>query len=144
MYKDKNKGFTLIELLVVIAIIGILSSVVLASLTTARGKASNASIKADLKGARNQIEVFYDNNSTYANVCADAGLISTLDSTAVAGGAPIGGGAGSWECVSDPVSWAVQSPLKVADSNGDTYWCIDNTGTSKGEAAILNGALSCL
>ncbi|PIQ92152.1 MAG: hypothetical protein COV70_01320 [Parcubacteria group bacterium CG11_big_fil_rev_8_21_14_0_20_39_22] len=60
-----NKGFTLIELLVVIAIIGMLSSVVLASLNSARAKARDARRIADLKQMSTALEFFYDQQGRY-------------------------------------------------------------------------------
>ncbi|OHB18655.1 MAG: hypothetical protein A2749_01165 [Parcubacteria group bacterium RIFCSPHIGHO2_01_FULL_45_26] len=63
----RNKGFTLIELLVVIAIIGILSSVVLASLNNAREKARDARRISDIKNVQLAMELNADdNNGNYA------------------------------------------------------------------------------
>jgi len=60
-----NKGFTLIELLVVIAIIGILSSVILASLNSARLKANDARRASDIKQISTALEFYYDVNNAY-------------------------------------------------------------------------------
>lgn len=66
--KFRNKsgtGFTLIELLVVIAIIGILSSLVLASLNSARTKARDSKRLSDMKQVQIALEFYYDKNGQY-------------------------------------------------------------------------------
>lgn len=62
-----RSAFTLIELLVVIAILGVLSSIVLSSLNSARNKGVDATAKANLEGARVQAEMYYDYNHAYLN-----------------------------------------------------------------------------
>lgn len=64
-YKNRAAGFTLIELLVVIAIIGILASVVLASLNSAREKSRNAAFVSQIKEVQTSIERFYIDNGFY-------------------------------------------------------------------------------
>ena len=54
------RGFTLIELLVVIAIIGVLATVVLASLNTARRKSRDARRISDIKQIQLALELYFD------------------------------------------------------------------------------------
>lgn len=72
--KDR-RGFTLIELLVVIAIIGILSSVVLASLNSARSRARDAERASDIHQMRVALELYYSSNGSYPS-SANAWLYS--------------------------------------------------------------------
>lgn len=62
---NSKRGFTLIELLVVISIIGLLSSIVLASLATARLKAQDASVRGSIYQLRNVAELAFQANGNY-------------------------------------------------------------------------------
>jgi prepilin-type N-terminal cleavage/methylation domain-containing protein len=135
MMKKFNRGFTLIELLVVIAIIGILSSVVLASLNTARGKGADAAVKANLNNIRAQAELVYDTNSSYANVCADNNVVKGISAAASATGATwtsTTNNVAGMACLSAAGTWVAFTPLKAA---ANTWWCVDSSGTAKQETA---------
>ncbi len=72
--KNKSKaGFTLIELLVVIAIIGLLASVVLLALNSARSKSRDAKRIADVRQIASAFELFFNDASAYPTSAAYSG-----------------------------------------------------------------------
>lgn len=137
------RGFTLIELLVVIAIIGILSSVVLASLNTARSKGTDAKIQSEIRSVAVNAEIFYDTyGNTYGTTSA-SGTCTTASSLFQFGNPNIrqiitdlvsATSAGDPACYSSATAFAISHPLT---SQSGVHFCADSTGrTGTSSAAV--------
>lgn len=117
-----RKGFTLIELLVVIAIIGLLSSLAVVSLNSARKKAYNAQIKSDLSQVRNYAAVNFENGDFTTLDLADVTPTITPPACSDA----------SYTLVMNAgfTEWAAYASLCVDEGTG-TLFCVDSTGNAK-------------
>ncbi len=149
----KNRGFTLIELLVVIAIIGILSSVVLASLTTARSRGSSASVQNQLANMRAQAELYYSTtgNNSYGPAqtitpCSSASAGNLFTGTnglgnLITGVRNVVTTSADVQCISTLTAWAVAARDPASTTNS---FCVDSTGASKSvsSASAVTAALS--
>lgn len=125
---SRKKGFTLIELLVVIAIIGILATIVLINLNTARDKAKDAAIKGALSEVRAAAEMEYDDNGDYLGVCDGGSLADDEDFARI--NTNIEDNGGDVICYSSADKYCAESSL-----NDDGYWCVDSTGVSQENAS---------
>jgi prepilin-type N-terminal cleavage/methylation domain-containing protein len=115
-FRRSEKGFTLIELLVVIAIIGILSSVVLASLNTARLKSRDTRRIADIKQLQLALALYFDSVQEYPDALSDL----APQYIAVVPTDPVGGGAYAY----DNLDGTSGGACVVADAGSCGYYHI--------------------
>ncbi|MFA6391831.1 MAG: type II secretion system protein [Patescibacteria group bacterium] len=80
-----KKGFTLIELLVVIAIIGLLATIAVVALNSARTSSRDAKRIADVRQVQTGLELYYNAKSVYP-VSATVVPVDSLDTLSTASG----------------------------------------------------------
>jgi len=110
--KERKRGFTLIELLVVVAIIGVLSSVVLSSLVTARANARDTRRKSDLNQIKIAMVMYFNERGDWVGSTSGCGYD--------------GQGAGWFNYVGGPYPKSIMQCL--IDTGGAKQEIIDPTG----------------
>lgn len=129
--------FIIIILLVGIAIIGILSSVILASLNSARQKGSDVYIKTNLESLRVEGFLYEDINKSYTGFCDDLKTVNILKSASKS--SSLSQSESNYVCNDSSSGWAASVPLREGG-----YWCADSSeNIPNGIDIDLGSQISC-
>ena len=147
-------------MLVVVAIIGILSAVVLASLSTARNRGKDAAVKSALASARAEVEILADGkaySATYdgTNYLCNSSVLDTVNPILKNIATNIGNNNGI-PYASNPVGCSVStsgsnieihallsSHTSTAISSTDKGWCVDSDGFNGEITAVSTNLGKC-
>ncbi|MCX6812152.1 MAG: prepilin-type N-terminal cleavage/methylation domain-containing protein [Candidatus Berkelbacteria bacterium] len=147
----KKRAFTLIELLIVIAIIAILATIIFISLASAKKKAQNTKIKADISGMSTALEIARSDSGSGSAIYTTTGTSwpnvgSGYDMTALKDESgkvlisanPMHPLSGVYYQVKVSLdNSAILAPLAATDGNYD-WWCGKN-GTTFGIDSTASG-----
>lgn len=128
-----KQGMTLIELLIVITIVGVLSTIILSSVSDSRVRAYDSKVRQQLSSFRTAAEIYFQNQTPnsygISSSCTSGMFISTNQSEGSPGmyidpsNLP---SATQVVCGSNGTSYAVKATLY----SGNEYWCVDSKGNS--------------
>jgi prepilin-type N-terminal cleavage/methylation domain-containing protein len=130
MSTNNKKGFTLIELLVVISIIALLSSIVLASLNSARGKARTAAQQVAIDQTKKALQLYWTDNGSFPNDVqdlVDEGYISAVDEVVMTY-TPLN--SLEEDCDEDDICESYSITPKILGGGGGSTPVVDACGTS--------------
>lgn len=145
----------MIELLVVIAIIGIMATIVIAAVASARNRANDAKVKTHVNQAKNASEIFFNSAGGYGapNVsqasggasCTGQMFVDLPSGMSAYGNSTNYPGGTLLICVENLNAFAFAASLSDAGS----YWCVDSSGdpgtiTISNPASIVVADDSCL
>jgi len=136
-----SKGFSLVELLIVITIVGILSTIILNSLSTSRARAYDSKVKQQLGSFRTAAEIYFNNQSPNgygpATASCAAGMFNNVEAKNGTPSLYIAPGNlpdfVETKCRATDSAYAVKATLY----SGNEYWCVDNKGVSRAIAGPI-------
>jgi type II secretory pathway pseudopilin PulG len=124
MKRPPQSGFTLLEVLVIVTMIGLLTTIVLASLSVARNKGVDAAIWSSMENLRTKAEhvgLRTNGQANYTTICTDASIAEIITNVDQKNG----GDGNNDFCRGALSTWVYASQL-TARSN--TCLCFDSTG----------------